>query len=71
MASLRVIFVAESPEPVEDPDGKVRWRVDTSCVPAALTGLARPNANRVLNGLVGDLLERGTARGRSAHFTSR
>lgn len=28
-----VIFVSESPEPVEDPDGKIRWRVDTSCVP--------------------------------------
>lgn len=28
-----VIFVAESPEPVEDPDGKIRWRVDTACVP--------------------------------------
>lgn len=30
---LLVIFVAESPEPVEDPDGKIRWRVDTACVP--------------------------------------
>jgi ATP-dependent DNA helicase RecG len=28
-----VIFVAESPEPVEDPDGKIRWRVDTACAP--------------------------------------
>lgn len=28
-----VIFVAESPEPVEDPDGKICWRVDTACVP--------------------------------------
>lgn len=33
---------------------------------------ARSNATRVLNGLVGDLLERGTeARGRNAHFTLR
>lgn len=28
-----VIFVAEAPEPVEDPDGRIRWRVDSSCVP--------------------------------------
>jgi ATP-dependent DNA helicase RecG len=28
-----VVFVAESPEPVEDPDGKIRWRVGTACVP--------------------------------------
>jgi ATP-dependent DNA helicase RecG len=39
---------------------------------AAMTGIGRPNANRLLNGLVGDLLERGTeARGRNAHFTLR
>ena len=28
-----VMYVAESPEPVEDPDGKIRWRVNTACVP--------------------------------------
>lgn len=28
-----VLFVAESAEPVEDPDGKIRWRIDTSCAP--------------------------------------
>ena len=39
---------------------------------AAMTGIARPNANRVLTGLVGDFLERGAeARGRNAHFTLR
>jgi ATP-dependent DNA helicase RecG len=39
---------------------------------AAMTGIARPNASRVLNGLVGDLLERGEeARGRRAHFVLR
>jgi ATP-dependent DNA helicase RecG len=39
---------------------------------AAMTGTGRPNANRVLNSLVGDLLERGAeTRGRNAHFTLR
>ena len=39
---------------------------------AAMTGIVRPNANRVLTGLVGDVLERGAeARGRNAHFTLR
>lgn len=28
-----VLYAAESPEQVEDPDGKIRWRVDTACVP--------------------------------------
>lgn len=28
-----VLFIAESPEPVEDPDGRIRWRVHSSCVP--------------------------------------
>ncbi|HZB48181.1 MAG TPA: DUF5635 domain-containing protein [Mycobacteriales bacterium] len=30
---ILVIYVAESAEPVEDPDGRIRWRVDSSCVP--------------------------------------
>lgn len=30
---LLVILVAESPEPVEDTDGKIRWRVTDSCQP--------------------------------------
>jgi hypothetical protein len=39
---------------------------------AAMTGTVRPNANRVLTSLVGDLLERGAeVRGRNAHFTLR
>jgi ATP-dependent DNA helicase RecG len=39
---------------------------------AAMTGIARPNANRVLTGLVGEVLERGAdTRGRNAHFTLR
>lgn len=39
---------------------------------AAMTGMARSNATRVLSGLVGDVLERGAeARGRNAHFMRR
>lgn len=30
---LLVLFVAESRDPVEDPDGKLRWRVGGHCVP--------------------------------------
>jgi ATP-dependent DNA helicase RecG len=35
---------------------------------SAITGLAQPNATRALNGLVGDLIERGEGAGRNAHF---
>lgn len=32
-ARVLVVTVAESPEPVEDGDGKIRWRVDDTCKP--------------------------------------
>lgn len=30
---ILILFVGESPEPVEDPDGKIRWRIGAACVP--------------------------------------